>query len=284
MRTSTDGGAHLGPGPGAGGGAHRARRAAGRAAKRHCGGALLSRIAGSSAIRSFSSTNGGASWGSTVLVSSISHHAVAGSLRESPLPSAAVDAAGTVYVAWADCRFRAGCTSNDIVLAKSTGASTWAAPVRVPIDPSSSTVGPLHPGPRRGPGHLRRQRPHRPDLLLLPERVLLRPRPASSTPATSPRSTAARRWSAAAQLAGPMSLSWLPNTSEGLMFGDYIATAIVAGGNAYPVIPVSQRPSGLHIPPGHVRTGGRPGRHRRQPRRLGGAQPPGTPQPAPRSR
>ena len=57
-------------------------------------------------------------------------------------------------------------------------------------------------------------------------------------------------WSAPTQIAGPMSLSWLPNTSEGIMFGDYIATAIVAGGNAYPVIPVAHAPGGsvLHMP------------------------------------
>ena len=43
-------------------------------------------------------------------------------------PSAEVDAAGTVYVARADCRFRSGCPSNDIVIAKSTSETTWAAP------------------------------------------------------------------------------------------------------------------------------------------------------------
>ena len=51
-------------------------------------------------------------------------------------------------------------------------------------------------------------------------------------------------WSAATQLAGPMKLSWLPDTSEGLMFGDYIATAVLAGGKAYPVFPVSSVPTG----------------------------------------
>src|SRR5439155_3785193 len=89
-------------------------------------------------IRSFRSIDGGASWRSTVLVSTISHHTVAGGLRESPLPSAEIDSAGTVYVAWADCRFRSGCPRNDIVVSKSTSETTWAAPVRVPIDATSS--------------------------------------------------------------------------------------------------------------------------------------------------
>ena len=47
------------------------------------------------------------------------------------------------------------------------------------------------------------------------------------------------------------------------MFGDYIATAIVAGGNAYPVIPVSRAPAGstfhqaMYVPAGGLAvTGG----------------------------
>jgi hypothetical protein len=51
-------------------------------------------------------------------------------------------------------------------------------------------------------------------------------------------------WSAATQLAGPMSLSWLPNTSEGRMFGDYISTSVVSGGNAYPVLVIASSPTG----------------------------------------
>ena len=42
----------------------------------------------------------------------------------------------------------------------------------------------------------------------------------------------------------PMSTSWLPDTSQGRMFGDYIATTVLAGGNAVTVIPVAAAPSG----------------------------------------
>jgi hypothetical protein len=51
-------------------------------------------------------------------------------------------------------------------------------------------------------------------------------------------------WSTATQLAGPMSLSWLPNTSEGRMFGDYISTSVVSGANAYPILPIASAPTG----------------------------------------
>ena len=50
-------------------------------------------------------------------------------------------------------------------------------------------------------------------------------------------------WSAPTTLAGPMSLSWLPNTSSGLMVGDYIATAY-SNGQAYGVFSVAQAGSG----------------------------------------
>jgi hypothetical protein len=85
-------------------------------------------------IRSFRSIDGGVSWRATVLVSTIQAHPVAGGLRTSPLPSAEIDAAGTAYVAWQDCRFRSGCPSNDIVMSRSTSETTWGAVSRVTVD------------------------------------------------------------------------------------------------------------------------------------------------------
>jgi hypothetical protein len=194
-------------------------------------------------IRSFRTTNGGASWNSTVLVSSISHHTVAGSLRESPLPSAEADAAGTVYVAWADCRFRSGCPSNDIIIAKSTSETTWAAPTRVPIDATSSTVDHFVPGlavdrSTSGAGaRIGLTYYYYPTASCSASTCQLDVGFISSV-------NGGASWSAATQLAGPMTLSWLPNTSEGRMFGDYISTSVLAGGNAYPIIAVSNAPTG----------------------------------------
>lgn len=60
-----------------------------------------------------------------------------------------------------------------------------------------------------------------------------------------------------------MTLSWLPNTSEGRMFGDYISTSIPAGGNAYPILPIASAPTGttfnqaMYVPSGGLAvTGG----------------------------
>ena len=261
MRTSTDGGATWGPAVGPKGGA---RGLGGQPVVLPHGNVVVpyESFTGVQAIRSFLSTNGGASWGPTALVSGISHHTVAGSLRESPLPSAAVDAGGTVYVTWADCRFRTGCASNDIVMAKSTGAGTWAAPIRVPIDPVSSTVDHFVPGIAVDPGTSGAAARIGLTYYYYPN--------ASCTASTCQLDAGfissvngGTSWSAPTQLAGPMSLSWLPNTSEGLMFGDYIATTIVAGGNAYPVLPVAKAPSGttfhqaMYVPAGGLAvTGG----------------------------
>ena len=239
MQTSTDGGTTWGPavtpaGPAIGLGGQPVVLPDGHVVVPYLAAAM---------IRSFRSTDGGASWSSSVLVSNANVHAEAGGLRSGPLPSAAVDAAGTVYVAWADCRFRVNCASNDIVIAKSTSETTWAAPVRVPIDPVSSPADHFLPGlavdPSTSGGTAR-----------VGLTYYYYPK-TSCTAATCQLDASfissvngGATWGKATQLAGPMSLSWLPDTSLGRMVGDYIGTAIPAGGSAYPVIPVATAPTG----------------------------------------
>jgi hypothetical protein len=240
MRTSTDGGATWGAAL-APGGSHTGL--GGQPVVLPNGDVQVPYESLNNQIRSFRSTNGGSSWNSTVLVSSISHHTVAGSLREESLPSAEADAAGTVYVTWADCRFRSGCPGNDIVLAKSTSETTWAAPVRVPIDAVSSTADHFIPGigvDRSTSGASAR----------IGLAYYFYPA-ASCTSSTCQLDVGyissvngGASWSTATQLAGPMSLSWLPNTSQGRMFGDYISTSVVSGGNAYPVLALASAPTG----------------------------------------
>jgi hypothetical protein len=51
-------------------------------------------------------------------------------------------------------------------------------------------------------------------------------------------------WSIAKQLAGPMTLTWLPLTTQGFMVADYISTSIVPGDNdATPVFEVAKAPT-----------------------------------------
>jgi hypothetical protein len=52
-------------------------------------------------------------------------------------------------------------------------------------------------------------------------------------------------WGANEQVAGPMQLSWLPNTSQGFMVGDYISTSIVKGADdVVPAFAVAHKPTG----------------------------------------
>jgi hypothetical protein len=60
-----------------------------------------------------------------------------------------------------------------------------------------------------------------------------------------------------------MSLSWLANTSQGRMVGDYISTSVLPGGRAWPTIAVAAAPSGglfdeaMYVPTGGLAvTGG----------------------------
>jgi hypothetical protein len=254
MRTSSDGGLTWGPARATG---DNASGLGGQPVVRPNGTVLVPYETGNQ-IRSFRSIDGGASWRSTVQVAAVQHHTVAGGLRSGFLPSAEIDAAGTAYVAWSDCRFRSGCPSNDIVISKSTSETTWGAPVRVPIDATTGTVDHFVPGlgvDRTTSGTTAR----------VSVTYYFYPT-ANCTAATCQLSVGhisstngGTTWSAATQIAGPMQLSWIPNTSQGRMFGDYISTSVRPGGNAFPVIPIASAPSGTTFNMGHfVPTGGMP--------------------------
>lgn len=255
MKTSTDGGVTWGAALTPGG---RHTGLGGQPVVLRNGDVVVPYLSLSDTIRAFRSSNGGASWGTTVQVAAVSHHSVAGGLREEALPSAEADAAGTVYVSWSDCRFRSGCASNDIVVAKSTGATSWAAPVRVPIDATNSSVDHFAPGIGVDPSTSGTSARIGLTYYYYPT--------ASCTASTCQldvgfisSTNGAASWSSATAVAGPMSLSWIPNTSQGRMFGDYISTSVLASGNAYPVVPVATAPTGSTLHLGmSVPTGGLP--------------------------
>jgi len=193
---------------------------------------------------SFTSSDGGASWSATTEISPITDHTVAGNLRSLPLPSAEMNAAGTVYVVWHDCRFRANCSSNDIVLSTSGDGVHWTEPARVPIDPITSTVDHFLPGlavDRATSGtsaHLT---------------LLYYYYPVSNCTDCDlyvgfvASDDGGQTWTAPVVLAGPMKLSWLAQTgSQGegqAMIGDYFSVSYV-NGNPYAVFAVAKAKSG----------------------------------------
>jgi hypothetical protein len=181
------------------------------------------------AVRAIRSTDGGASFAPPETISSYSQRLYSFApdrFRGTPVPTAAVDADGTVFAAWHDCRFRPGCTGHDVVLTRSAGRGAWTTPVRVPLGPQDSADY-LLPAlgvdeQSRGDG----------------ARVALAYYSLSSYDcggdscrvlaglATSV--TGGRTWHV--DLVGqPMRLSWLAPTSIGHMLGDYVASVFVPG-------------------------------------------------------
>jgi hypothetical protein len=186
----------------------------------------------------FKSTDGGASWGATRFVANITEHFVG--IRSLPIPSAEIDKSGQVYVVWHDCRFRSGCASNDIVLAKIDRLT--ASPVtRIPIDPVNSTVDHFIPGlgvdPSTGgaTAHLGLTYYYYP-VSNCGSSCQLRVGFISS-------SDSGATWSAPTDVAGPMNPAWLANTNQGRMVGDYISTSFIGGG-ARTVFAVANAPTG----------------------------------------
>jgi BNR repeat-like domain len=193
-------------------------------------------------IAAFRSTDGGATWKSSVQIAGIRFHGNAGGLRTSPLPTAEVDGSGKVYVAWEDCRFEKHCSANDIVFSASSDGVHWSAVARVPIDPVGSGADHFIPGLAVDPAtsgsgaHLALTYYYYPDAACTGGCQL------DVGYISSPDGGA--HWGNAQQLAGPMQLSQIAQTSQGPMTGDYISTSF-SGGSAVTMFPV-----GMSAPPG----------------------------------
>src|SRR5262249_58384934 len=91
-------------------------------------------------MSAFTWTDGGGTWSRPVTIATVQSHLDAGGIRSGPLPSAAVDGAGNVFVVWEDCRFRTGCSTNDLVFSRSRDGVKWTPVARIPIDDTTSTV------------------------------------------------------------------------------------------------------------------------------------------------
>jgi hypothetical protein len=217
---------------------------------------------------SFVSTDGGATWSRSVLISEQDFHEPNASacpqipgcgIRAGiPLPTAEIDAAGRVYVVWSDCRFQPMCQTSDLVLSTSDDGLVWSAVQRIPISAVGSLEDHFIPGlavdrSTSGRGaRLGLTYYFYPDANCTTDTCDLNVGFISST-------NGGRTWSTPEQVAGPMKLRWLPSTTQGLMVGDYISTAIPSGGarspegdgrdtgeagNSVPVFAVAHAPSG----------------------------------------
>ena len=190
----------------------------------------------------FSSTNGGKSWGTSQAIANINSHGDAGGVRNPDLPSAGIDGAGKVFVVWSDCRFRKNCAENDIVMSTSTDGKTWSSATRIPIDATTSTVDHFLPGIGVDPNtsgstaHLTIVYYYYPVSNCSTSTCQL---DVGFTTSTDGGAT----WTAGAQVAGPMKLTWLPLSDNGYMVADYIGVSYV-NGNPFGVFAVAKANSG----------------------------------------
>jgi hypothetical protein len=193
-------------------------------------------------MASFTSTNGGASWTAPVTISNIQFHADAGGIRSSPMPSAAIDGAGTIWVVWQDCRFRTNCSTNDLVYSTSTDGANWSTATRIPIDDVSSTVDHFIPGigidpaTSGGSAHVGIHYYYYSQSNCTVSACQLFVGYISS-------SNGGSTWNPPTALTGAMQLASLPDSQHGLMVGDYIAT-VFTDGIPHGVFAVAQAKSG----------------------------------------
>ena len=183
------------------------------------------------------SNDGGVTFSDRELISSVIFHRrsiTPDRLRVFSLPTATVDAAGVVYVAWLDCRFRARCATDDIVWSRSAAPGNWTAVRRVPLGPLNS-----------------RSEFVLPDLAVAGSRFALTYYVASSADCTEATclldvylvtsKTRGARWAKPRRLnARRMRLTWLARTVSGRMVGDYMAT--VFAGTRIVSVHVQARP------------------------------------------
>ena len=195
--------------------------------------------ANETAIGAFNSTNGGASWSAVTTIATIRHHTVAGSLREGPLPSAEIDGAGTVYIAWTDCRFEKSCKANDIVLTHSLNATgtSWSAITRIPLDHVNSGIDHFIPG-------LAVNKATAGATAQLGLTYYFYPKGSTAmSVGFASSSDAGSTWSAAQVITSGMKSTWAATTSQGRMVGDYISTSYGSDGLAHGIFGAANQPT-----------------------------------------
>jgi hypothetical protein len=203
---------------------------------------------GQGAVRS---TDGGLTFGPAVPISNILYHGAVG-MRAVPAPGIQVDGGGKLFVSWSDCRFRAGCSTNDIVYSTSSDALAWSSVARVPIDKVTSTVNHILPGlgvDRTTSGsaaHIALV------YYFLPKAACTFPTPDTCRLEVGfiSSSDGGKTWSNPHKLSHQaMDIAWLASTDLGHMVGDYFSCGF-AGGHTATVFALASKPVGSQLQEG----------------------------------
>jgi hypothetical protein len=198
--------------------------------------------AGEVTLKSVMSTNGGVSFGQPITITSITAKTDPGNIRSGPLPSAEISGDGKIFVVWEDCRFRTSCSTNDLVFVTSTNGTSWSGVQRIPIDSLNSIVDHFIPGVavdknssgsgiRVGVTYY-----YYPNVSCTEATCQLRVGFISS-------SNGGTSWNPFVDVAGPMQIDWLPNTSQGRMVGDYISTSYNGSAKAFGFFALANAPT-----------------------------------------
>ena len=177
----------------------------------------------------YRSTDGGATF-ARIIVSDL-QAADNAPMRAISLPSVEADSNGTIYATWADCRFRANCSQNDLVLSTSTDGITWSAPTRV-----TSAVDAFIPGLAADPF-----RPGKLAVVYAHYYGVCSHSPCQLGVSLTQSRDGGKTWSSPQRLdAQPFPTNWVPR-AEGRMVGDYFSTSY-AGSHLVPVFALATSP------------------------------------------
>lgn len=212
-------------------------------------------------VATFSSRDGGQSWRRTTTIAAERRADLFRPVRDLGFPSAAIDAAGSIFVAWSDCRFEPRCSVDDIVVSASPDGHTWSAPQVAAQGSRADATALATPG-------LAVSRQGTVDEMALVYYAVSGLRctkfsaPNSCTISVGYASSSdGTIWSAPTMLGWPMRPSWFPSTQAGYMWGDYVGNVISAAGMDVTLLPLANPPTdrldvGMYAPVGGLQIEG----------------------------
>ncbi len=129
------------------------------------------------------------------------------------------------------------------LMSTSTDGVAWTTKVRIPIDPTNSGVDHFIPGSRStsttsgSSAHLALGYYYYPVASCNTSTCQLTVGFVSSTDGGA-------TWTQPRKVAGPVSLSWIASTNQGVMVGDYMSTSFAGGNFAFPIFAVAKAKTG----------------------------------------
>jgi hypothetical protein len=190
--------------------------------------------AGTQQFCAINSDDGGDNWTTPTAIAVRMFHGTQPGLRSPPLPSAAMDREGRIYLVWKDCRFE-GCQPpanrkppNDLVMSTSDDGVHWSDVQRIPLDPIGSNIDHFVPGIGVDPESAGSKARLALTYYFLPDATCTAA-PCELDVGYVSSTDGGQTWTQPEVLA-TMQLGWLAQTDQGSMVGDYISTSVLNGG------------------------------------------------------